>query len=157
MHRYKVSYAGSFAVWVGGPSDHDSLVQDLPCTLNWGYMESESLGDYLNPKSMQNNSPKPIITAIKAIILHTFGVQVQSCFEKGPGMLLFRPRFAANLLERRQLRETNYNRWRHAQQLAKVLPRLARGSWSSRTSTASRLHTRKQSPPRRLAKSFSFL
>ena len=31
---------------------------------------------YLNPKSMQNNSPEPIITAIKAIILHTFGVQV---------------------------------------------------------------------------------
>ena len=30
---------------------------------------------HLNPKSMQNNSPKPIITAIKAIILHTFGVQ----------------------------------------------------------------------------------
>ena len=29
-----------------------------------------------NPKRMQNNSPKPIITAIKAIILHTFGVQV---------------------------------------------------------------------------------
>ena len=25
---------------------------------------------------MQNNSPKPIITATKAIILHTFGVQV---------------------------------------------------------------------------------
>ena len=32
---------------------------------------------YLNPKSMQNNSPKPIITAIKAMILHTFGVQVE--------------------------------------------------------------------------------
>ena len=31
---------------------------------------------YLNPKSMYNNSPKPIITDIKAIILHTFGVQV---------------------------------------------------------------------------------
>ena len=31
---------------------------------------------YLDPKSMYNHSPKPIITAIKAIILHTFGVQV---------------------------------------------------------------------------------
>ena len=30
----------------------------------------------LNPKSMQNNSPKPIIIAIKASILPTFGVQV---------------------------------------------------------------------------------
>ena len=30
----------------------------------------------LNPKSMQNNSPKPIIAAIKAILLRTFGVQV---------------------------------------------------------------------------------
>ena len=28
---------------------------------------------YLNPKSMQINSPKPVIVAIKAIILHTFG------------------------------------------------------------------------------------
>ena len=27
---------------------------------------------YLNPKSMSNNDPKPIITVIKAIILHTF-------------------------------------------------------------------------------------
>ena len=33
-------------------------------------------GIYLNPKSMYNNSPKPMIAAIKAIILHTFGVQV---------------------------------------------------------------------------------
>ena len=32
--------------------------------------------DYLNPQSMQNISPKPIRTAIKAIILHTFGIQV---------------------------------------------------------------------------------
>ena len=31
---------------------------------------------YLNPKSIQHNSPKPIIMAIKAIILPTFGVQV---------------------------------------------------------------------------------
>ena len=31
---------------------------------------------YLNPKSMQNNSPKPIIIAMKAIMLHTFGAQV---------------------------------------------------------------------------------
>ena len=31
---------------------------------------------YLDPKSRKNHSPKPIITAIKAIILHTFGVQV---------------------------------------------------------------------------------
>ena len=43
--------------------------------------EQDSLltGDFrvcLNPKSMQNNSPKPKITAIKAILLHTFGVQV---------------------------------------------------------------------------------
>ena len=31
---------------------------------------------YLNPRGKQINSPKPNITAIKAIILHTFGVQV---------------------------------------------------------------------------------
>ena len=31
---------------------------------------------YLNPRSMQNDSPKPRITAIRAIILHTFGVWV---------------------------------------------------------------------------------
>ena len=31
---------------------------------------------YLHPKSMSNNSPKPIKTAQKVIILHTFGVQV---------------------------------------------------------------------------------
>ena len=30
----------------------------------------------LNPKSMQNNSPKPIKAALRAFILHTFGVQV---------------------------------------------------------------------------------
>ena len=29
------------------------------------------------PQQYVNNSPKPIITAIKAIILHTFGVQVR--------------------------------------------------------------------------------
>ena len=33
----------------------------------------QNVSDYLNPKSMQNNSPKPIIIGIKAIILHTFG------------------------------------------------------------------------------------
>ena len=32
---------------------------------------------YLHPKNMQHNSPKLIIIAIKAIILHTFGVQVR--------------------------------------------------------------------------------
>ena len=31
---------------------------------------------YLDPKSMLNNSPKHIIIAMKAITLHTFGVQV---------------------------------------------------------------------------------
>ena len=31
---------------------------------------------YLNPQNMYNNSPKPPIIAIKAIILHTFGAQV---------------------------------------------------------------------------------
>ena len=31
---------------------------------------------YLNPKHMQNHGPKPMIKAIGAIILHTFGVQV---------------------------------------------------------------------------------
>ena len=35
----------------------------------------ECLGVYLNPKSMQNKSHKPIITAVKAIILYTFGLQ----------------------------------------------------------------------------------
>ena len=37
----------------------------------------------LNPKGMQNNRPKSIITAIQAIILHIFGVQggtFLSCF-----------------------------------------------------------------------------
>ena len=33
-------------------------------------------GASLNPKNMSNNSPRPKIIAIKAIILHTFGVQV---------------------------------------------------------------------------------
>ena len=33
-------------------------------------------GVYLNPQSMENNGPQPIITAIKAIMLHTSGVQV---------------------------------------------------------------------------------
>ena len=28
------------------------------------------------PKNMQTNGPKPIIIALKAIVLHTFGVQV---------------------------------------------------------------------------------
>ena len=32
--------------------------------------------DYLDPKSMQNNSPKHLKLAQRAIILHTFGVQV---------------------------------------------------------------------------------
>ena len=31
---------------------------------------------YPNPKIVQNNGPKPLTIAIKAIILHTFGVQV---------------------------------------------------------------------------------
>ena len=31
---------------------------------------------YLDPKSMQNNSPKPMIISINAIIFPTFGVQV---------------------------------------------------------------------------------
>ena len=31
---------------------------------------------YLNPKVCQRISPTPIVTAIKAIILHTFGVNV---------------------------------------------------------------------------------
>ena len=37
---------------------------------------SLNLNPYLNPKSRQNNNPKPLITAIKAIVLHTFRVQV---------------------------------------------------------------------------------
>ena len=32
---------------------------------------------YLNPKSMQNNSPKPIIIAITAIILHTLNPKLR--------------------------------------------------------------------------------
>ena len=43
---------------------------------------------YLNPKSMQNNSPKPIITAIRAIVLHTFGVQVLSPSKPIIGLIL---------------------------------------------------------------------
>ena len=34
-------------------------------------------GVYLKPRSMQNDSPKPLIIAIKAIVLHTCGVQVE--------------------------------------------------------------------------------
>ena len=41
--------------------------------LKWQLVRSEA---YLNPKSMENNSPKHPNTAQKAIILHTFGVQV---------------------------------------------------------------------------------
>ena len=37
----------------------------------WRYNEV-----YLNPKSTSQNSPKPIRTAIKAILSHSFGVQV---------------------------------------------------------------------------------
>ena len=33
-------------------------------------------GEYLDPQSMKNNGPKPLKTAEKGIILHTFGVQV---------------------------------------------------------------------------------
>ena len=43
---------------------------------------------YLNPKSMQNNSPKPIITGIRAMILHTLWVQV-SIETSGPKIRLF--------------------------------------------------------------------
>ena len=39
-------------------------------------METIQTRLYLNPKSRQNNSPKPINIAQKASILHTFGVQV---------------------------------------------------------------------------------
>ena len=39
-------------------------------------MQLHDNGDYLGPKSMYNSSPKTIITTIKAIILHTSGVQV---------------------------------------------------------------------------------
>ena len=41
-----------------------------------GVVSGGSFRAYLNPKSMQSNSTKPKIIAIKAIILHTFGVQV---------------------------------------------------------------------------------
>ena len=41
-----------------------------------GFLGVWRVGVYLDPKSMQNNSPQPIKTALKAIILHTFGVQV---------------------------------------------------------------------------------
>ena len=36
---------------------------------------------YLNPKSRQNDGPKPLNIAQKAIILHTLGVQVGSVAE----------------------------------------------------------------------------
>ena len=42
---------------------------------------------YLDPKSMQNNSPKPIITTIKAIILRTLGVQVGLTWKPWPPSL----------------------------------------------------------------------
>ena len=41
---------------------------------------------YLNPQSRQNNSPKPLSIAQKAIILPTFGVQVRNLGFKGLGV-----------------------------------------------------------------------
>ena len=54
------------------------------CSYYWPTGNSNSHGNvsptptqlYLNPQSMPNNSPKTIIIAIKAIILHTCGVQL---------------------------------------------------------------------------------
>ena len=43
-----------------------------------------SIGIYLSPKSMQKNSPTPIITAIKAITLHTFRVQLEPSQTSNP-------------------------------------------------------------------------
>ena len=46
--------------------------------ISFPYFEGTSFLNrvYLNPKSMQKHAPKPIIIAIKAIILPTLGVQV---------------------------------------------------------------------------------
>ena len=38
---------------------------------------------------MQNNSPKPIRIAVKAIILHTFGVQVGNSKHRVEGLWMF--------------------------------------------------------------------
>ena len=48
---------------------------------------------YLNPKSMLNNSPKPIITTTKAIILHTFG-----CPGRVHGLALLDPRLPPSMV-----------------------------------------------------------
>ena len=42
---------------------------------------------YLDPNSMENSSPKPPKMAHKAIILHTFGFQVESKLRKEVGPL----------------------------------------------------------------------
>ena len=44
-------------------------------TRSLDYGSNNKVSHILNPNSMYDNSPKPPITAIKAIILHTFGVQ----------------------------------------------------------------------------------
>ena len=42
--------------------------------------DAPRIPEHLDPKSRQNNSPKPRETARKAIILHTFGVQAADVF-----------------------------------------------------------------------------
>ena len=46
------------------------------CYLRWAIWIPRVTTYYLDPTSRQNNGPTPLITAQKAIILHTFGVQV---------------------------------------------------------------------------------
>ena len=50
---------------------------------------------FLDAKSMQNNSPKPLNTAQKADVLHTFGVHVQALIEAFVWPLLFNERALA--------------------------------------------------------------
>ena len=53
-------------------------IKSLDPELSWRTQVTTSMAHlYLNPKSMQNDSPKPPKIAIKAIILHTFSVQVE--------------------------------------------------------------------------------
>ena len=51
-------------------------VESFPSSVDPSNIENRRQ-PYLSPKSMQNNSPKLIRTAIKAIILDIFGVQVE--------------------------------------------------------------------------------
>ena len=51
------------------------LLRPCSSSVSYSYSDAHSCS-YPNPESILKNSPKPTITAIKAIIIHVFGVQV---------------------------------------------------------------------------------